>query len=134
MDLFKAKLITTLVAFGLVAGAAIGALLYYVFPQFYPNWYFEIVFFFIVLESALMSFVVSSSKTSSSKKMVNVYMLTKVIKVIVSLIFITIYALAVKENIKSFVLVFISFYVLYIIAETYLFSKIEKRLKGNNNQ
>lgn len=132
MDLVKVKFITILIAFGFIAGAGIGAFLYYVVPQFFPNWYFEIVFFFLIIESLLISMVVSKSKVSTSKQMVNVYMLTKVLKIIASLIFITVYALVVKENIKPFILVFIVFYALYLFIETYLFSKIEKQLKEKN--
>ncbi|NDW19375.1 hypothetical protein D0T53_10690 [Dysgonomonas sp. 216] len=134
MDMFKAKLITLLVAFTFVCAAILGALLFYVFPQFYPGWYFEIVFFFLILETALISFIESVSRKTTSRKMVNMYMLTKVVKMLLSLIFITIYVLVVKENIKNFVLTFIIFYVLSIVMETFLFSKIEKRLKESNNQ
>ena len=133
MNPFKSKLLVTLIAFGLIAGAGIGALLYYVFPQFYPNWYFGIMFFFLILEVILMNFVVSKSGKVSSKKMVNIYMLSKVVKMILSLIFVAIYALAVKVNITSFVLVFIIFYVLYLFIETFLYSKLERQLKEKNN-
>lgn len=129
MNLFKSQLLGILVAFGLIIGALVGALLYYVFPQFYPDWYFGIVFFFLIMEVVIMNFVISKSAKVDSKKMVNVYMLTKVVKILVSLVFIAIYALTVKENIKNFVIVFIAFYVLYLFLETALFSKIEKHLK-----
>ncbi len=132
MDTFRAKLITLLISSGLVASAGIGALLYYFFPQFYPAWYFQIVSFFLIFEVALVSYVVAQSMKVSSKKMVNVYMLTKVVKIVISLIFIGIYAIAVKENIKTFVLVFIVFYLLYLLAETIIFSKLEKYIKENN--
>ena len=132
MEVFRVKLVTIVLAFGLIAGAGIGAFLYYLLPQFFPNWYFQIVFFFIILQSVLIYFVASSSEKVSSQKMVNLYLLAKVIKIITSLGFITIYALAVKENIKSFVLVFIVFYLLYLFLETLLHSKIEKRIKSKN--
>lgn len=133
MDSFRTKLITILIAFGLVAGGGIGALLYYVLPQFYPNWYLGIVFFFLITESLLIAYVVKSSQTATQKKMVNIYMLAKVVKMILALFFIAIYALTVKENIKSFVVVFIVFYGLYLGIETYMFSKIEKYMKEKNN-
>lgn len=129
MDVLKVKLIIFIISFSLITGGLIGGLLYYVFPQFFPNWYFQIVFFFLIIESLLMNFVATKRKSASSKKMVNVYMLCKVVKILTSLVFITIYALVVKENIKSFVLVFVVFYGLYLFFETYLFSKIEKELK-----
>lgn len=129
MDAFRVRLLTLVIAFGLILGAGAGLLLYYVFPQFYPNWYLGIVFFFLVIELVAMNFVITSSRKASSKKMVNVYMMAKVIKMLASLMFVTIYYAAVKENIKSFILVFIVFYALYLGFETYLFSKVEKELK-----
>jgi len=134
MDLFKAKLLSTLFVFGLVVSGGIWTLLYYIFPQFYPNWYFEIAFFFLIVETILVNFVVSVSKTASSKKMVNVYLLSKVAKIIFSLIFATVYILVVKENIKNFVLIFVIFYALYLGIETFLFSKIERHIKETKGE
>ncbi len=62
--------------------------------------------------------------------MLNTYMLTKVIKVFAALIFVGAYYAIVKENIKSFVLVFMIFYLLFLAMESWLFLKIEKRLKN----
>ena len=135
MGAFKFKLISILISFGLISGAGIGALLYYVFPQFCPdlNWYAGTVFFFLTLEVLLMGFIISKSETSTSKKMVNVYMLAKVVKMLLSLVFVAVYVLVVKTNVTNFVLVFIVFYMLYLFIETFLFSKLEQQLKGKNN-
>lgn len=129
MDFFKAKLITSIFAFGLIAGALIGMLLYYQFPQYYPNWYEGILAFFLILESLVIGYVVSASKKVTQRQMLNTYMLTKVIKVFAALIFVGAYAIIVKENIKSFVLVFMIFYLLFLAIESVLFLRIEKQLK-----
>jgi hypothetical protein len=129
MDLFRLKLIFGLLAFGLIAGAVAGALLHYAFPQFYPDWYLGIVFFFLILETLLVGFVASKSLSASPKQMVNVYLLAKVVKMLAALAFIALYALTVKERITNFVLVFAIFYALYLIVETYLYAKIEKKSK-----
>ncbi len=129
MDFFKAKLITSTLAFGLIAGALIGVLLYYQFPQYYPHWYEGILFFFLILESLILIYVESASRKVTSRQMLNTYMLTKVIKIFAALIFVGAYAMIVKENIKSFVLIFMIFYLLFLAFEAYLFTKIEKRIK-----
>lgn len=129
-DVIRAKLVTSLIAFGLIAGALIGALLYYKFPDYYPGWYEGILSFFLVLESLLLVYVESVSRKATQRQMLNTYMLTKVIKVFAALIFIGSYAIIVKENIKSFVLVFMIFYLLFLAMESILFLKIEKRLKS----
>jgi len=130
MDFYKAKLVTSILAFGLIMGALVGALLYYVFPQYYPNWYEGILLFFLLLESLILIYVESASRRVTQRQMLNTYMLTKVVKVFAALIFIGVYAIAVKENIKSFVLVFMIFYLLFLGFEAFLFLKIEKRLKN----
>ena len=129
MDFFKAKLITSTLAFGLIAGALIGVLLYYQFPQYYPHWYEGILLFFLILESLILIYVESASRKVTSRQMLNTYMLTKVIKIFAALIFVGAYAMIVKENIKSFVLIFMIFYLLFLAFEAYLFTKIEKRIK-----
>lgn len=131
MDSLKVRLLLATTAFSLISGALVGALLHYVLPQFYPDFFWGIVLFFFVIESFVIWYVASKAQKATSAKMVNLYMLAKVIKILVSLIFIVIYyASGGKENIKNFILVFIVFYGLYLFFETFLFSKIEKQLKN----
>lgn len=130
MDFFKAKLITSVIAFGLITGALIGMLLYYQFPEFYPNWYGGILVFFLILETIIVSYVVSASNKVNQKQMLNTYLLIKVIKIFAALLFVGAYAIIVKENLKSFVLVFMIFYLLFLGMESILFLKVEKRLKN----
>lgn len=130
MDFFKAKLITSIFAFGLIAGALIGMLLYYLFPEYYPDWYEGILAFFLILETFIVSYVISVSKKATQRQMLNTYMLTKIIKIFVALLFVGAYYIIVKENIKSFVLVFMIFYLLFLAMESILFLKIEKQLKN----
>jgi len=129
MDFFKAKLITLLLAFGLITGAAIGAILYYVFPQYYPQCYEGILIFFLLIESLILIYVESASRKVTDRKLLNAYMLTKVVKIFAAIIFILAYIKAVGEDIKSFVLVFMIFYLLFLGFEAFLFLKIEKRIK-----
>jgi hypothetical protein len=64
--------------------------------------------------------------------MVNIYLLAKIIKMLAALFFVAIYALAVKTGITDFALVFAVFYALYLFIETYLYAKIEKKLRIKN--
>ena len=130
MDFFRAKLITLLLAYGLIVGALVGALLYYVFPQYYPEWYEGILLFYLILEPLVLVYVESSSRRVTQRQMLNTYMLTKVFKIFAALIFVGAYAIIIKENIKSFVLTFCIFYLLFLAIESFLFLKIEKRLKN----
>lgn len=129
----KAKLLSTLWPAGILFGAALGLILYYQFPQYYDaGWYLGTYFLFMIMETAVLLFAEQKSRNATAKQMVNVYLLTKVIKVILSLVFITAYVLIVKGNIKSFVLIYMIFYLFFLFVETKLFTQIEKHLKEKN--
>lgn len=133
MNIFKTKLIIYIIAFGLIISGCIGVGLSYFLPTFDWNWFVGLAMFYLIIESLVVSLVEKCSQKKDKKQLVNMYMLTKVIKVITSLIFVTVYVLTVKENIKAFVAVFILFYLLYLIAETFIFMKVEKRIKEKNS-
>nr|WP_297164610.1 hypothetical protein [uncultured Dysgonomonas sp.] len=133
MNIFKANLIIYVIAFGLLISGCLGLGLSYFLPTFNWNWFIGLAAFYLIIESIVVSMVETFSQKKDKKQMVNIYMLTKVIKIIASLIFITVYVVIVKENVKAFVAVFILFYLLYLIAETFIFMKIEKRIKEKNS-
>ena len=71
------------------------------------------------------------------QKLSLLYLAMKMIKMILSLILLLIYCLAVREEAKAFLLTFISFYLLYLIYETWFFFSFEvnlKRKKKNKNK
>ncbi|WP_165025867.1 hypothetical protein [Dysgonomonas sp. ZJ279] len=129
MDFFRAKLVTIILAFGLIVGGLIGALLYFQLPDYYPNWFEGILLFFLVLESSVVAYVEAQSRKATQRQLLNTYMLTKIVKIFASIIFVGIYALVIKEGIKNFILIFMLFYLLYLFVETLIFTRIEKRLK-----
>jgi hypothetical protein len=130
MDSFWAKLIFIFVVLGLIIGGGIWALLHYVFPAYYPDWYGAILLFFLIVEILIITYVyLQSRKKEKPQKMVNVYLLTKVVKMLLALTFVTVYVLAVKEQVKNFVLVFMIFYIVFLAIESRLFIQIEKHLK-----
>lgn len=63
------------------------------------------------------------------QKLSLLYLAMKMIKMILSLILLLIYCLAVREEAKAFLLTFISFYLLYLIYETWFFFSFEVNLK-----
>ena len=129
MDLFRAKYIILLMSSLLLLGAGIGFLFSRVFPEFYPQWYFLIPIYFFFIELVLIYIIDTGSKKLEAKKLVSLYMAVRVAKIILSLLFICIYALTVKIEIKSFALIFMLFYMFSIVFETIFFVNVEKRLK-----
>lgn len=130
MELFKAKLITYTIAFGLVITGCVGVVLYNFFPDMVDsNWFAVISLFFLISETCIMLYVSEVSKKKEKRQMINVYMLIKIIKILASLVVAGIYLAIDKSNIQGFVIVFVLFYILYLIAETSLFVTIEKHIK-----
>ena len=56
------------------------------------------------------------------------YLAMKMIKMILSLILVLIYCLAVREEARAFLLTFISFYLIYLIFETWFFFSFDTSL------
>ncbi len=133
MNSFRIKYLTYLLSFSLITGAGIGALLYYYLQDYYPQWYVGILSFLFLFESLVICIVDSASKKLGQRKLANLYLLLKVVKILSSLAFVGIYAINNKEGIRSFVLVFVFFYFLFLLFDTLFFSRVEKRLKAGNN-
>lgn len=129
MDSLRFKLLSILWAYGLIVGAIMGLILVYFLPQYYTHWYPGLLFFFLIFETAIVIYAESQSKKATARQLSNAYMLTKVVKVFAALILVGIYAGIVKEGIKSFVLIFMLLYILFLAIETHLFTRIEKHLK-----
>lgn len=130
MDTFNNKLIIYTISLGLILSGCIGLILFYFFPSAINwNWYIAIVSYFLIIETCIILYVNKSSQTKDKKQMVNVYMLTKVAKILSSLVLIAIFAFKDKEHLKNFVIIYIVFYLLYLAIETFMFVKIEKHIK-----
>ncbi|MDH6354088.1 putative membrane protein YfcA [Dysgonomonas sp. PH5-45] len=134
-DLFKATLITTIIASGMMIGALVGAVTFYFVPTFSQQWFVGILSFFLITEFLLVTMVEAFSRKKEKKQLQQIYMLTKVIKIAVSLIFVGIFVVIEgKEMIKPFVAVFMAFYLLFLLVESILFVKIEKHIKKNKEK
>jgi hypothetical protein len=134
MDSYKIRSILALTGYGRLVGAGVAVVSHYCFPGFSQNWFIAVFVFFLALESLIINLVVSNSRNKDSKKMVNIYMLTKVLKIVSSLAFILVYFIIERTNgIKMFIIVFIGFYLLFLIGETYLLTRIEKHIKKESN-
>lgn len=137
MNLFKTRLIFGLIGYGLLAGAGVAVVLHNFFPGLDWSWFAAILVFFMAIESLIIHLAVNGSYSKDEKRLVNIYMLTKSLKIIPSLIFILIYFLVEGTyNLKNFIVVYIIFYLLFLIAETYMLTRIEKhiKLKDNNEE
>lgn len=126
----KLKYSLYLIASLMVLGGGIGALLYYVLPEYYPQWYGAILLVVFVMELTVINLVGNASKRLSGQKLANLYMAVKGGKLLLSFLFVGAYMLSVKEGIKSFVLIYLLFYMFYVFLEVPFFAEIERRIKN----
>ena len=96
--------------------------------------YIYILVYFLFVEITIIYIINIGSKKLEQKKLVNLYMSTRVAKIIVSLIFLWIYSLVGESDIKSFALIFMLFYLFSIVFETWYFIKIERRIKERKKE
>ena len=74
-------------------------------------------------------YMFDACRQHAPQKMLLLYLAIKMVKMILSIILVLIYCLAVREEAKAFLLTFISFYLLYLIYETWFFFSFEVNLK-----
>lgn len=129
MNSLRLKFLGILWSYGLVVGSLLGLLLVYLLPQYYTDWYPGLLIFFLLFETGIVLWVESYSKKATARQLSNAYMLTKVVKIFTALILVGIYAAVVGTGMKSFVLIFMLLYILFLVVETHLFTRIEKNLK-----
>ncbi|MDR2084100.1 MAG: hypothetical protein LBP67_03800 [Bacteroidales bacterium] len=120
----KAKLILSTVI--LVTLGILGfCWLHYLMPQYYFNLYPLIPAFyvFILLVSYIVLLILKKKKSVIDIK---TYAIIRAVKFVLCLVFVIIYLKVVNVNNIAFVMVFMLFYVIYLILESWLFMKISK--------
>lgn len=105
----------------------------FLLPEFKVEGYSVIPFFFYFMGVALfLQFSrISISKPSNTA---NMYMRMRVIKVFISFAIIIVYWLLNKSGIRTFALVFVVFYLIYLILETSVFLRLEKYIRDKKSQ
>lgn len=128
MEELRKKLIIFQTAFTLLLGWGVGLILKALFTENYFGWYPFIPVIFYVMGMILI--IVITSKTKRSQlKIVNIYMLLKLSKVVISFLIVGLYLMFIKENKQTFAIVYGGYYLLYLGLETYFFYLTEKILK-----
>lgn len=111
-----------------VTGVGIWLLLEVLFPALLVKGYVVIPLFFYLLGIIFIT-QFRRSAIIHPVKMVNLYMLLKVIKVFISFITILIYWYIHKAGIRSFAIIFIIFYLIDLVWETFIYLRMEKYIK-----
>jgi len=117
----------------LIAGFGIWFILKEFFPEILTDSYFVIPVFFYLL-GLIFIYVFNHTSLENPQKVVNVYMLLRMIKIFISAAIIFIYWIVDKEGIRSFAIVFVVFYVINMIWETYIYMRMEMYFKYKGDQ
>jgi len=123
------KLVLIYTTIIIIAGWSGWFLLNNVFHQKNIELYPFIPAFYFVLGTSLIN-VLTRINRNDGKKVVNIYMILKLTKFILSAIVVLILFVYAKENSKGLLLAFAIFYLIYIFCEVYIYSQVEKTDKA----
>jgi len=73
--------------------------------------------------------VLEKINKDNPRRLVNIYMLMKLLKIVIALTIVLVYYFVVKENMRLFLLVFGIYYAIYLLIEFYIFYITEKKIK-----
>lgn len=112
-----------------VLSAALGAVILHVaLPGHYFGGYpFIPVYFYLF--SLFSIYMFDACRRHAPQKLLLLYLAMKMMKMILSMLLLMVYCLAVREEAKAFLLTFVSFYLVYLIFETWFFFSFEMNLK-----
>ncbi len=113
----------------MVLGFACGLALHAWMPEHCPAFYPAIPLFFYVY--GILYIIIYGQFPD---KGILVYIGGKVVKLILSVLFLLLYAQLVKLHIKTFLIIFLFYYLVYLIFESLFFLKYERDLKNKKGK
>lgn len=119
--------------FGVLSAALGVVILHVALPGHYFGGYpFIPVYFYLFGLFSIYMF--DACRRHAPQKLLLLYLAMKMIKMILSMLLLMVYCLAVREEAKAFLLTFVSFYLIYLIFETWFFFSFEmnRKLKKKN--
>ena len=125
ISLTKKLFITWFTVLILVSGWTIGPILATWFTEHYFEWYPFIPIFFYIFGWFNIS-IFEACRRYAPQKMQLVYLGTKAIKMLFSLMVLLIYAVKVEEKKVEFFLTFFAFYLISLVFESWFFYRYER--------
>lgn len=119
--------------FGILSAGLGAVILHVALPGHYFGGYPFIPIYFYLF-GLFNIYMFDACRRHAPQKMLLLYLAMKMMKMILSMMLLLVYCLAVREEAKTFLLTFISFYLVYLIFETWFFFSFEvnrKRKKKN---
>jgi hypothetical protein len=128
MQKLSNKLMSLFALFMLTLGWSGWGILKSLFPTDRFTWYPYIpcIFFLLGISTIL---ILAKNYKIEAKKLVNVYMVLKLAKLVMAMVYLLAFYFIVGKDIRVFGFTFAAFYASYIGLETYIFYSIEKQIK-----
>jgi len=104
-----------------------------IYPEMNLSWYPYLPVIFLIMGIVLTT-ILNKVNKENPRKLVNVYMLLKLSKLVIAMIMILGFYFAMKESIRIILLVFAVYYGLYLALESYAFFITEKKIKQTNEK
>ena len=98
-------------------------------PALFLSDYIWMPVYFYVIGALLMAGVTKSGKNSNTKRLVQAYLLARMVKMFVSVIAVVIFCLAVQTEVVVVVIAFVINYFIYLIYDSWFFSRLGKSRK-----
>ncbi len=124
-EFIKDILLITLIS--LVVGIVGFLVIFFLFPGKYFNSYPLIPLFFYGYALVSGYKIKRAKSESNNAKTIKVFLLYKSLKIVLAILILLIYILTYKETAKMFSLVFAAFYFLFLIYDTWFFSKLQEK-------
>lgn len=120
--LFEMALLTVL-----TAGVG-GWIFHRVFPSSFLADYIWMPAYYYVMGALLMAGVVKNSgQNAQAKKLVQAYLLARIIKLFISVMAVVIYCMAVHTEVAGVVAAFVINYFIYLVYDSWFFSRLGKK-------
>jgi len=123
----KRFLVVLTVVMGIVSFIG-GIIVYFVLPKELFFWYLGIPIFYYMMGLALGE-VLRRINKESNDRLLNIYLMLKVAKIIGTVMFMLLYVMLIDEYDREFVITIGIFYLIYMILETKFYFDFEKSLK-----
>lgn len=114
--------------FAIVSSVCGAVILHVALPGYYFSGYPFIPIYFYMF-GLFSIYMFDACRLHAPQKLLLLHLATKMIKMILSIVVVLIYCLVVRQEAKAFLLTFVSFYLIYLIFETWFFFSFEVNLK-----
>jgi hypothetical protein len=104
--------------------------LFSLYPTMEISWYAYIPATFLIM-GMVMTEVLDRINKDNPRKLVNIYMVIKLSKLVITMVLVLVYFMLLKDNIKLILLVLAFYYIIYLLLEIYTFYITEQKLKEN---